>query len=311
MQQEFLNIAPDVWNIIFLVIRYFLVALLLAYLTNVFVKRKDFHTDVNGRVLEWRVDAYKGVHRWVMQLKNVVAAPNQNEESYRNILSFTKFKIGLQGMEYTSFFDTPERLFQFGMDFSRMLNKEEVLLDYNLKHKLEEFQYWLDDVIVFFETFARAEYDERWGFDEKTVKNHCQLACRILGIALQKDINDFGGQIDDMLRDRLRNLKITGINKESIVSNVKKCAVQYCEDTMDKDRDNWYENAVQWFYSHVLYGLYGRSQLLKNQYGLMTIFIFVHFEELFSKNPEIIKNNDEFMSLASKYQDCYAQYLEK
>ena len=97
MQQEFLNIAPDVWNIIFLVIRYFLVALLLAYLTNVFVKRKDVHTDVNGRVLEWRVDAYKGVHRWVMQLKNVVAAPNQNEESYRESggqeLLYTRYSL--------------------------------------------------------------------------------------------------------------------------------------------------------------------------------------------------------------------------
>lgn len=311
MQQEFLNIAPFVWNIIFLVIRYVLVVLLLAYLTNVFVKKKDIHTDLKGRALEWRVDAYKTFHRWVMQLKNVIASPNQIEVYYRDILSFTKFKIGMQGVEYASFFDTPERLFQFGIEFDRILNKEEVLLDYNLKHKLVEFQYWLDDLIVFFETFARAEYDEQWGFDKKTVEHHCQLACRMLGIALQKDVNKFGGQIDDMLRDRLRNLKITGVNKEPLLSRVKKHAVRYCEGVMDKGRDNRYEHLVQWFYHYVLYGSYGRSQLLKNQYGLMTIFILVHFEEQFARNPETMKNNDEFMRLASEYQDCYSQYLKR
>ena len=52
MQQEFLNISPDTWRVIFDIIRYVVVALILAYVTNVLVKRKNIRTDIKGRVLE-------------------------------------------------------------------------------------------------------------------------------------------------------------------------------------------------------------------------------------------------------------------
>lgn len=50
MQQDFLNVSSEKWSIIFLVTRYVVVALILAYITNVFVKRKAIHTDIKGRV---------------------------------------------------------------------------------------------------------------------------------------------------------------------------------------------------------------------------------------------------------------------
>ena len=83
MDQPFLNLTSATWNILFLVIRYVLVALLLAYLTNVFVKRKDVVTDIKGSVLEWRVDTYKNIHRWVMDMKRVIAPPSQQENWFR------------------------------------------------------------------------------------------------------------------------------------------------------------------------------------------------------------------------------------
>jgi len=131
--------SPETWNVMFLVIRYVVVALILAYFANVYVKRKNIHTDIKGHLLEWRVDAYKIIHRWVMNFQSVIAASNQYEEHYRNILAPTKFKIGYQGMEYASFFDSPECLFKFGMEFNRMMNKEENFLDYSLKHHLTCF----------------------------------------------------------------------------------------------------------------------------------------------------------------------------
>ena len=42
MQLEFLNLSPDIWRVIFDIIRYVVVALILAYVTNVLVKRKIF-----------------------------------------------------------------------------------------------------------------------------------------------------------------------------------------------------------------------------------------------------------------------------
>ena len=257
MQQEFLNMSQETWNVMFLVIRYVVVALILAYLANVYVKRKTIHTDIEGRVLEWRVDTYKSIHRWVMKFQSVIAAPSQYEEHYRNILVPTKYKIGYQGMEYASFFDSPECLYKFGIEFNRMMNKEENFIDYLLKHHLTSFQYWLDDVITFYGAFVQVEYDKRWRFDEKTVKDHCELACKVLGIALQKDVNKYYREIDEMLRDRLRNLKISGIYTESWwVEMVRKTAMN-CEAIMDKEEETLYTHIVECFYYHVLYRSYG------------------------------------------------------
>ena len=311
MQQEFLNMSQETWNVMFLVIRYVVVALILAYLAKVYVKRKTIHTDIEGRVLEWRVDTYKSIHRWVMKFQSVIAAPSQYEEHYRNILVPTKFKIGYQGMEYASFFDSPECLYKFGIEFNRMMNKEENFIDYLLKHYLTSFQYWLDDVITFYGAFVQVEYDKRWRFDEKTVKDHCELACKVLGIALQKDVNRYYREIDEMLRDRLRNLKISGIYTESWwVEMVRKTAMN-CEAIMDKEEEKLYSHIVEWCYYHVLYRSYGCSQLLKNQNGMMAIFMQVHFEEQFAKNPAFLEEQKEVSRLTKEFYDCYTQYLRR
>lgn len=310
MQQTFLNISQGTWDVIFWVIRYVAVALFLAYLANVYVKRKNIRTDIKGRVLEWRVETYKTIHRWVMCFQSVMAAPSQYEEHYRKLLSPTKFKIGYQGMEYVSFFDTPERLLQFSVDFNRMMNKEEVLMDYPLKHQLDGFRYWMDDVLRFYGAFVKAEYDKRWNFDEMTIRKHCDLVCRVLGIALQKDVHYFYDKIDEMLRDRLRNIKLSGVYSESRRSKMKKKVVDYCENIMDKEADGCYVRMVEWFYNHILFGYYGsRSQLHKNRLGMMNIFLLVHFEELFVTEPDRMKNHAEFMRLASDYHNCYCKYL--
>lgn len=312
MQQAFLNIPEDAWNVIFMVIRYVVVALILAYLANVYVKRKNIRTDIRGRVVEWRVDTYKSIHQWVMKFQSVIAAPSQYEEHYRNILAPTRFKIGYQGMEYSSFFDSHDRLFQFGMEFNQMMNKEDEFIDYPLRHELAGFQYWLDDVIMFYGAFGKAEYDKRWNFSEETIKKHCELASKVMGIALQKDVNRFFQQIDEMLRDRLRNIKIAGIYSESWLTKSKRKASDYCECIMDKEKDDWYTRIVVWFYYHVLYRYYGcRSQLHRNQLGLMTIFVLIHFEEQFANNPGLLKDRVEFMRLTTEYNNCYCQYLER
>ena len=312
MQQAFLNIPEDAWNVIFMAIRYVVVALILAYLANVYVKRKNIRTDIKGRVVEWRVDTYKSIHQWVMKFQSVIAAPSQYEEHYRNILAPTRFKIGYQGMEYSSFFDSHDRLFQFGMEFNQMMNKEDEFIDYPLRHELAGFQYWLDDVIMFYGAFGKAEYDKRWNFSEETIKKHCELASKVMGIALQKDVNRFFQKIDEMLRDRLRNIKIAGIYSESWLTKSKRKASEYCECIMDKEKDDWYTRIVEWFYYHVLYRYYGcRSQLHRNQLGLMTIFVLIHFEEQFANNPGLLKDRVEFMRLNTEYNNCYCQYLER
>lgn len=289
-----------------MVARYVLVALILAYITNVYVKRKTIHTDIKGRVLEWRVSKYKEIHRWVMKTQNVVAAPNQDEERYRSIIALTKFKIGYQGMEYASLFDSPDRLLLFAKEFNEMIDSDGPFIDYPLRHVLDAFDYWLDDVVMFYGSFIRAEYDNRWKFDENTIEKHCELACRVLGIALQKDVNRFYRRIDNMMRDRLRNLKISGVYTESLWIKIKRRLTQYCESIMDKaeDEETRYERLVKWFYFYVLYRDHGCSQLLKNRQYLLTMFMCIHFEDLFAENSFPMDEGKEFY-------DCYIRNLER
>ena len=305
MQQSFLNISHQTWDIIFLVFRYVLVVLILEYITNVYAK-KAIQTNIKGRVLEWRVAKYKEIHKWVMKTQSVVAAPSQDEEQYKSIIALTKFKIGYQGMEYASLFDSPENLFLFVKEFNEMIDRDKMFIDYPLRHMLDVFCYWLDEVVTFYGTFIRAEYDKKWKFDEKIIKNHCKLACKVLGIALQKDVNRFYRRIDNMLRARLSNLKISGVYTESWFIKMKRKATQYCENIMDKvgDEDTRYERLVKWFYLHVLYREYGCSQLLKNQQDLLTLFINVHLEDLFAENLSIVEKGKEFY-------ECYTRYLER
>ena len=274
MHQEFLHLSACTWSIIFWVTRYVLVALVLAYIVNVFVKRKDIQTDIKGRVVEWRVESFKSLHQRLMRFKNIIAAPSQDEDHYRNILSVSKYKIGYQGMEYASFFDTPERLLQFDMEFGQLLAKEETFIDEKLKNKLYDFQDWLGDVIMFYGAFVRTESDPKWKFREKTIEEHCLLACKLLGIGLQEDVNTYYDQLDEMLHDMLGEIRLSGFRRKT------------------KD-------------------YYPKSQLRRNKYGLTAIFILVHFEEQFAKNPGLYKDGETFMKLSHEYMDCYMNYLKQ
>lgn len=283
MPPTFLDFSPSTWNIIFLITRYVLVALVLAYLTNVFVKRRNTITDIKGRVLERQVETYKGIHRWVMRFRSVIAAPSQYEDYYRNIISRTKFKIGYQGMEYASFFDDPERLLQFDKEFNQMLKKEENLIDEALQQKLYDFQEWLDTVLLFYRAFVLAEAEKRWHFDTKTTELHCQLACRLLGIALQEDVNKYFEQIDRLLRDRLGDVKIAGVYSDS--------------------KRLWGNRKAKPYYN--------KSQFHIHNGDLMTIFVLVHLDEMFAENPAIMDDPQRLMSHMQEFSDCYMHYLKQ
>ena len=218
-----------------------------------------------------------------MNFKSVIAPSAQDQDYYSSVLSHTKFKIGYQGMEYVSFFDTPERLLKFNIEYNQMLNKDESFVDSALKQKLDDFQEWLDNVILFYSAFVLAESDSKWGFDRKTIEKHCLLTCKMFGIALQDDVNNYYEQFNSLLRDRIRDVKIAGVYSDSKRLWNRKKAKPY----------------------------YEKSQMHKHNGDLMTIFVLVHFEEMFVKNPAIMKNSEQLMTLMKDFSDCYVKYLNQ
>lgn len=299
--------AEFAWQILFWIIRYGLVALLLAYLTYVFVKKKDVQTNTKGYVLEWRVEAYKKIHQWVMGLHGVIAAPSQDEDRYQGLLSSLKFKIGYQGMEYAAIFDSPESLLKFGMDFNSMFNQEGDLIDYRLEHQLNSFQMWLDDVRMFLFTFIKTEADKQWKQDEDTAEKNCNLGCKVMGIALQEDINRYFEKIDGVLRDRLRGLKISNVYKDSLRDRLVRKVTDYCEKIMDEEGEGLYSKMMEWLYFNVIYRSYGCSQLQKHQLDIYAIFAKVHFQEQLSE--EDTKSKDELLKQMTDYQNCFIKHF--
>ena len=294
----------------FWIIRYGLVALLLTYLVNVFVKKQDIRADMEGHVLEWRVDAYKKVHRWVMGLQSIIAAPNQLEEQYKAMLASSKFKIGYQGMEYATLFDNPEKAMAFNMAFNHMLNKERNQIDYILEHKLNDFQLWIDDVIMLLGAFVSTECDKHWHMSEKEREEHCNMGCRVMGIALQKDVDNFFEQIDNILRDRLRNLKIANLYHDAIRARILRKVTDFCESVIGKEGNVWYKNMVVWLYFHYVYRTYGCSQLQKHSSDLFAIFVKVHFHELIMNGQVKKISQKEFMKMVNEYKDMFNKHLK-
>lgn len=297
------------WHLIFWIIRYGLVAVLLAYLVCVFVKKKDIQAKTRGYVLEWRVEAYKKIHRWVMGLQSVIAAPSQDEEQYLSLLAPLKFKIGYQGMEYATLFDTPEKLLEFGMAFNKMFNQEGDQIDYILEHKLNSFQMWLDDVLMFLGAFMSTENDKQWCLDEETKEKHCNLGSKVMGIALQEDVNRYFCQIDGILRGRLRNLKIPYVYRDTLRAKLLREVTSYCERIIDQGSNGRYKSMIEWIYFHIIYRTYGCSQLQKHRFDLFAIFAQVHFQKMFSQEPSRIKDKSEFMKMMTEYKNCYIKHL--
>ena len=79
---------------------------------------------------------------------------------------------------------------------------------------------------------------------------------------------------------------------------------------MDKDEDRPYAGIVERFYYHVLYRSYDCSQVRRNYSGLITIFLLIHFEELFASKPAALKDKNTFASLSTEFYNCYTQYFE-
>lgn len=280
MTQEFLNISQFTWNVIFSIIEYILVAIVLAYFGVVYNKKKERITDLKGRVTEWQVETYKDIHRWFMNFKSIIAAANQDEEHYRQIISHTKFKVGYQGMEYASFFDNPMILLNTDRELNQILDRDSDFLDESLKAKLYDLKDWFEELVEIFGAFIMTEGDSQWNLTAEKSEENCNLASKILGIALQKDVNTYFEEIDEMLRERLNKVKISGV----------------------------YSKSTKLWSSPPKY--LSSSQLVTKRIDLMNLFFLVHYEDEIINKPEWLSDIDLFRDKFKGYLNCYNSHIK-
>lgn len=289
MQETYLSIPKETWDGIFMFLRYGVTALIIAYLTSVYVKQKKNIIDLKGEMLERRIDSYKEIHRWAMQLKRVVADPSQMEQYYQNFLGRFKFERGYQGMEYCSIFYTPERFMTFFQGFKKLMDSQTLHLDAVLEQELNEFRWWLDDIIAFFYGFMETGEDPRWHFSQRRQEKNMESACHLMGIALQKDVNAFYDQFDRLLRNRLQKIRIANITSNSWPIRLKiKLTAAFEKKFGEGNR------FVDWVYDHLLLRTYGTAQVHERYSDIRLMLGMAHFHEELEK-PQFRQNQEVFM----------------
>lgn len=292
MEDVFLNISKPIWETIFLVLRWGPAALILAYLMNVLVKKNENLSDIKGEIYERRIDSYKVIHHWAMQLQKIISPPAYLEKIYADVLHRLHFKISMQGMEYPSFFDSPQKLVSFSIETKKLVGGAALHLDYVLEQKLSEFVIWLDDIINLMNIFIQIEADPFWKYDKTTQETHAKLACHLMGIAFLVDINRFFRQIDRLLRLRLQEIRLSSISSDTWPIRLKHKLVDYCESKMGDGQENKYQQFLCWVYMHVLFRSYGCSQISQHKPDVLTLMIRAHYSSQY--------NTEQFYTLEEK-----------
>lgn len=310
MSDMFLSLSKDTWDIIFLVLRYGVAALFLAYLTSIFLKRKKNVVDIKGQIYESRIESYKEIHHHVMRLQSNIASPAQKEEYYQYFISLSKFKTGYQGLEYCSIFHSPERLMQYGIETNKLDDKSTIHIDYVLEQKLTEFEWWIDDVVDILVGFVNTEKDSRWRFNKSKIDDNIVLACQLLGIVLQDDVNNFYHQFDKLLRNRLQRIRLSSIGSDSIWIKAKHKLSDHCEAVFDK-KGHGKAKFLHWIYNHILYRSYGCSKVRRNSDKVLTLLTLVHFSEEIEKQSFRKLSQSEFAKRMQEFQLCFKTNIDQ
>lgn len=203
---------------LFFILKYCIIALLLAYVTNVLVKAKEAKAQLRSYEMEHRIEAYVKINGLMAKIDSHIAPPREKEELYASLLENRSFKIGDQMLEYTTCFDSFEKLLGFKSEIEQALGSTRIFLEAELEDRLSDFYDWYMDVLSLLYAFDLTESDKKFGIKENTRKEHLTLAARLLGIALQEDINWHRRKITRTIAKRIQNIDLRGWDKKHSLS---------------------------------------------------------------------------------------------
>lgn len=202
-----------------LVLKYIVIALFLAYMSHVFSKKKAVQMDVKKHLLEKKLNIYAKLHKNLLSYTSFIAPPAYKEQFYRNILDRMPFCIGDQKMEYVSIFDSFNRLSEYYHQFQLDGLAKSSFLSDDITNCLSLINEWYGNVMSILIAFQMTEKDNFFN-DTITQKKHIDLACRLTGIALQKDIEIMGNHLNKMLVDYLHVPSLSNLFKVSILNKI-------------------------------------------------------------------------------------------
>ena len=292
---------------LFLIIKYIVVALIIAYFTIVLARRKKVDIELKGEFLEHKLQAYVRIHTFLVKTQDVIASPIYLEHYYQTLINGTPFKIGDQKMEYSSFFNSFEKFDAYQKELKDIISWNSIYLDYSLENILLEMQCWIEDIHDMLSAFIKTERDGSWKFSQKQQEDHINLACQIFGIVLQNDINNFSHKINNKLARRLQHPRLGKWYHESCFDKFLSKLSEYCEKRAD-GKSNRKKSLLQLFYLYILHPAYGCSQFNKYPSFLIVVLAFIHWSDKYTRDEFDELELEKRAVMINGFHKCFIKY---
>ena len=203
-----------------LILQYLFIALFLAYLGNVFSKKRAVKMEIRKYIWESRLSVYASLHKILLENSLIVAPPMLNENYYWSLIDGMPFHIGDQKMEFVSCFGSYDLLVEYTYRLRQEGKVKSSYLPEDMIACLDLALEWYEGIMNLLTAFKMTEQADM-SMDEKIKVRHLNLACNLFGIALQKDIAVVTNLLIEMVTDSLHTPSLMNLFKVSVVNQWK------------------------------------------------------------------------------------------
>lgn len=293
--------------LIFSLVKYLLAALIVAYFSKVFMKKREVMTDIDASKLEKQLHANVRLHKLLMETKHHIAPSQLTEMFYNEFIDRMPFKKDPTLNSYPICFDSQERLADYYYRILHEKRRDFPFLDYKSNVLLDDLTDWLEELNGIVEAFARVEANPKWKYSSDIQKRNISLLVKVLGLALQNDTDHFVDKLSKRFHKKLQNPRISSWRGKTCLDKFHNYLCMKYETKFD--RKNNRKRTISWIYFNVLHPLYGRSQLCINSKKgyLSLVLMLVHYSPDLSPEQYFSYPREKAFSLMKDFHSVLAQ----
>ena len=291
--------------------KYIVVALLLAYFTSVFMKKKEVEVDVKAAKLEKELEANIRLHKLLMETEHHIAPAMKDEVYFDGFLNRVHFKMDPTLHTYPRSFDSVENFKSYYEKVCHESHRDNPFLSYRMASLLQDFIYWMEDIISLMDTFADIEAEEKWHYSQQEQESNCSLAIKLLGLALQDDTKRFVNSLRNNFSYKLHHPRLSKWEEMTFCDKMNKYLSEKLKHRLDETEEK--ESTADWFYYNVLHPIYGRNQLRreKTEADAMLLLASVHYSQKYSTEQFYNMEEAKIVNLLMDFHDSFFKEYSK
>lgn len=111
--------------------------------------------------------------------------------------------------EFAKCFNSEKEFDSFYADMENLIIQEHPYLDFDVEVKLRDSLATLTHLKLILDAFTDMEHLEKHHFSMEVAQQHIDMAYRLTGIAMQKEVNGIYCKMDKQIAKRLRNITLS------------------------------------------------------------------------------------------------------